>query len=158
MLPLVGRALAKALYIWLWAGPHKAEGRGVRESCGECELGDRILYLTLLFYSKKSLPPCKWKMGWGTGGEISWAILRAISCREKEGKNLQSDFVFVSLTTSSIFLPLAISFCTFCKMFISLSCFNYTWSRNLMARGNWVPKKLSKCARYTNTFAYIIDQ
>ena len=35
---------------------------------------------------KKFLPPCKWKMGRGTGGEISWTILRAISCREKEGK------------------------------------------------------------------------
>lgn len=110
MLPLVGGASEKALYIWLWAGPHKAEGRDARGSCGECELGDRILYLTLLFYSKKSLPPCKWKMGWGTGGEISWAILRAISCREKEGKNLQSDFIFVSLPTCRIFLPLVISF------------------------------------------------
>lgn len=50
----------------------------------------------------QALPPCKWEMGWGTGGEIPWTVLRAISCGEKR-RNEQPHFVFVPLSTSRIF-------------------------------------------------------
>lgn len=88
----------------------KARAKGVQ---GKVE-GSRSVVLYITFYystHKKSLPPCKWKMGWGTGGEISWAILRAIACREKEGQSLQHDLVFVPVSTSRIFFSSVVSFC-----------------------------------------------